>query len=109
MIVATKFGSTDAAFAQRIMSLPQCWISFVKIGEIPLAEVILSDAKDQIGVVTPDAGFCKDGAALFIGGAEFWITIVELLVGKAAGDSGVLSAINATTPAITRAASGGRI
>src|SRR5215211_4582610 len=84
--VAARFGSTPAAFAQRTISFPQCWTSFVKTGESPLAEVELFDEVDQIGIA---AEFC---AAL----------------GRAEGESGNLSATSATKPAIRRAASGGR-
>jgi hypothetical protein len=35
MMVATRFGSSEAAFAQRRMSLPQYCTSRVKMGDIP--------------------------------------------------------------------------
>src|SRR6266542_6466563 len=114
--VAARFGSTDAAFAHRMMSFPQCCTSFVKIEESPLEEIELSDEKDQIGVTTfsgdpESAGAWLGEIKLLIGGAEVWSNIVELCsaIGNAEGGSGDLSARNATKPAITRAASGGRI
>ena len=111
MIVATRFGSKDAAPAHRTMSLPQCWTSFVKMGEIPLEEVVISEAKDQIGVTAPPefAGAGAAGSKLLIGGAAVWNNMVESFIGSAAGESGDLSAINATKPTISKAASGGRI
>jgi hypothetical protein len=39
MIVAARFGSSDAEFAHRTISFPQCWTSLVKIGESPLEMV----------------------------------------------------------------------
>src|SRR5215216_6515550 len=74
MITATRFGSSDDAFAQRTISFPQCWISLVKMGERPLEEVTRSDAKDQIGVTAPVSGNCPGtwpGNTLLMGGAAF--------------------------------------
>src|SRR5512138_316170 len=84
MTVAARLGSTAAAFAQRTISLSQCWTSLVKMGESPLATSALeSGTNDQIGVV------------MFASAAG------------AAGE-GNLNAINAINPMITRAAMGGR-
>src|SRR5689334_19176220 len=71
MIVATRFGSNDAAFAHRTISPPQCWTSFVKMGERPLEELTLSEAKDQIGVTTPVSENCP-GAC--VGETRLWVT-----------------------------------
>src|SRR5262245_1261532 len=128
MIVATKFGSMEAVFAHRTMSFSQCCTSFVKTGEIPPERVMLSDAKDQIGVTTPVSGkfespgarvgetrLCVTAAGSWPGaiaptaGAAVWSNIVESLMGNALGVSGDLRARNVTMPTITRAASGGRI
>src|SRR5690349_18073934 len=104
MTVAARLGSTPAAFAQRTISFPQCWISLVKIGErAPEAAGAFPSGAPQMGVTPP-----AEESAGATGAAESCSTIVELLIGRADGESGDLRAMNATKPAIRRAASGGR-
>src|SRR5574339_11857 len=91
MTVAARFGSTPAALAQRTMSFAQCCTSLVKMGEMP---------------VDVPAGWVGSARSL-TGGAASCSTMVELLTGKADGVSGDLNATMATSPTISRAASGG--
>src|SRR5215208_4848409 len=48
MMTATRFGSNDASPAQRTISFAQCWISFVKTGEITFGAAAIVNSKNGL-------------------------------------------------------------